>query len=157
MHSFAIRPAGTTPLRARTRSKIVPLAQATRPTVRALFSNTIGFSCTAVGVNALHENTTAGSNTAVGDAALYNNTTSGQYRHRRNALLNNTTGDWNTGSGFSRSTAIPPDLKTRATVLARCYNNTAGYENTAQRRLCPVSQHHRPQEYRHRLRWLEIF
>jgi hypothetical protein len=66
----------------------------------ALYSNTTGYSNSAMGVSALYSNTTGYSNSAVGrDALLYN--TTGYYNSAMgsNALLANTTGYSNSAMG----------------------------------------------------------
>ena len=77
-------------------------ATATRPLVKALFSNTTGFNNTGNGYNALLSNTTAGDNTAVGTTALFSNTTvEFNTAIGSRALRDNITGAINTAIGDS--------------------------------------------------------
>jgi len=116
---------------------IVPLLATPAATIQltvfnALFSNTIGYSNTAIGGVALWHNTTGSRNTATGHEALWSNTTGHDNTATgESALLNNTTGDQNTAIGSGAIASNTTGEGNTATGGAALVFNTTGNENTA--------------------------
>jgi hypothetical protein len=83
----------------------------------ALFSLTTGGFNTAIGYLSLLSNATNNFNTAVGAGTLLANTADQNTATGAAALLSNTTGQFNTANGAFALLAIPPEGRTRPTVI----------------------------------------
>ena len=100
--------------------------------VRALFSNTEGFSNTANGTGALESNTTGFLNTASGAGALQSNTTgNANTASGVGALGDNTTGGSNTASGVNALLFNTLGNSNTASGASALLSNTEGNSNTA--------------------------